>query len=131
VIRDTASSVWQYLLLAALNRCVAPTSKSQIGSWYKKSVLARLLPLTANQLTSQRFWDNMERVSTTNFFTFLDSFNNRAELPQRGHAKQGHDNLALRHMRTIRHAGTMSIRSFEQSTLCGMHILGTPLKHGK
>ena len=36
-------SVGQYLLLAALNRCVAPTSKSQIGSWYDKTVLARLL----------------------------------------------------------------------------------------
>src|SRR6516225_9793941 len=117
-------SVGQYLLLAALNRCVAPTSKAQIGSWYAKTVLGRLLPLTANQLTSQRFWDNMERVSreqiaaieqglahtavarfgldlrcllfdATNFFTFLDSFNLRAKLPQRGHGKQGRDNLRL------------------------------------
>lgn len=117
-------SAGQFLLLAALNRCVAPTSKSQIGSWYEKTVLARLLPLTANQLTSQRFWDNMERIGSdriaaieqelaqnavtrfgldlncllfdaTNFFTFLDSFNQRAKLPQRGHAKQGHDNLRL------------------------------------
>jgi hypothetical protein len=103
-------SVGQYLLLAALNRCVAPTSKAQIGSWYAKTVLRRLLPLPANQLTSQRFWDNLERVSreqiaaieqdlahtavsrfgldlrcllfdATNFFTFLDSFNLRAKLP--------------------------------------------------
>jgi len=121
---DQGPSVGQYLLLAALNRCVAPTSKAQIASWYEKTVLRRLLPLTANQLTSQRFWDNMERVSTeqiaameqdlahtaisrfgldlrcllfdaTNFFTFLDSFNLRAQLPQRGHAKQGRDNLRL------------------------------------
>lgn len=117
-------SVGEYLLLAALNRCVAPTSKAQIGSWYAKTVLRRLLPLTPSQLTSQRFWDNMERVSAkqiaaieqdlartavsrfgldlrcllfdaTNFFTFLDSFNLRAKLPQRGHAKQGHDHLRL------------------------------------
>jgi hypothetical protein len=33
-------------------------------------------------------------------------------------------------MRTIRRAGTISISPFEQSALCGMHILGTPLKHG-
>lgn len=117
-------SVGQYLLLAALNRCVAPTSKAQIASWYGKTVLRRLLPLTANQLTSQRFWDNMQRVRTeqivaieqdlaraavsrfgldlrcllldaTNFFTFLDSFNLRAKLPQRGHGKEGRDNLRL------------------------------------
>ena len=117
-------SVGQYLLLAALNRCVAPTSKAQMASWSEKTALRRLLPLTANQLTSQRFWDNMERVSTeqiaaieqelaqtavsrfgldlrcllfdaTNFFTFLDSFNLRAKLPQRGQGKQGRDNLRL------------------------------------
>jgi transposase len=117
-------SVGRYLLLAALNRCVAPASKAQIGSWYKETVLPRLLPMTASQLTSQRFWDNMDRVSSeqiaaieqelaqnavtrfgldlrcllfdaTNFFTFVDSFNTRAKLPQRGHAKQGHDNLRL------------------------------------
>jgi transposase len=117
-------SVGQYLLLAALNRCLAPTSKAQIASWYGKTVLRRLLPLTAKQLTSQRFWDNMERVSSeqiaaieqdlagaavsrfgldlrcllfdaTNFFTFLDSFNLRAKLPQRGHSKEGRENLRL------------------------------------
>ena len=117
-------SVGHYLLLAALNRCLAPTSKAQIAGWYGKTVLPHLLPLTAAQLTSQRFWDNMERVSpqqiaaieqdlaqtavsrfgldlrcllfdATNFFTFLDSFNLRAKLPQRGHGKQGHDHLRL------------------------------------
>ena len=117
-------SVGHYLLLAALNRCLAPTSKARIAHWYGKTALRRLLPLTPAQLTSQRFWDNMERVSreqiaaieqdlahtavsrfgldlrcllfdATNFFTFLDSFNLRAKLPQRGHSKQGRDNLRL------------------------------------
>src|SRR5713226_2413234 len=117
-------SVGHYLLLAALNRCLAPTSKSGIAHWYRKTALRRWLPFTANQLSSQRFWDNMERVSpqqiaaierdlaqtavsrfgldlrcllfdATNFFTFLDSFNLRAKLPQRGHGKQGHDHLRL------------------------------------
>jgi transposase len=31
----------------------------------------------------------------TNFFTFLDSFNLRAKLPQRGHSKEGQDKLRL------------------------------------
>jgi transposase len=117
-------SVGQYLLLAALNRCLAPTSKSGIAHWYSKTALRRLLPFTPKQLSSQRFWDNMERVSAaqiaaieqdlahtavsrfgldlrclvfdaTNFFTFLDSFNLRAKLPQRGHGKEGRDNLRL------------------------------------
>lgn len=117
-------SVGQYLLLAALNRCLAPTSKSAIAHWYGKTALRWLLPFTPQQLTSQRFWDNMERVSAqqiaaieqdlahtavsrfgldqrclvfdaTNFFTFLDSFNLRSKLPQRGHSKEGRDNLRL------------------------------------
>jgi transposase len=117
-------SVGQYLLIAALNRCLAPSSKAGIAHWYGKTALRRWLPLTPNQLSSQRFWDNMERVSVeqiaaieqdlaqtavshfgldlrclvfdaTNFFTFLDSFNLRAKLPQRGHGKQGHANLRL------------------------------------
>jgi transposase len=117
-------SVGQYLLVAALNRCIAPRSKAQIGDWYATTVLRRLLPFTAGQLTSQRFWDNMARVTpahiaaieqrlastavarfgldlrcllfdATNFFTFVDSFNDRALLPQRGHSKEGRDNLRI------------------------------------
>jgi len=117
-------SVGEYLLVAALNRCIAPCSKAQIGDWYAKTALRRLLPLAAGQLTSQRFWDNMARVTpahiaaierdlartavarfgldlrcllfdATNFFTFVDSFNARATLPQRGHSKEGRANLRL------------------------------------
>jgi transposase len=117
-------SVGHYLLVAALNRCLAPCSKAQIGDWYAKTALRRLLPLAAGQLTSQRFWDNMARVTpahiaaieqdlartavarcgldlrcllfdATNFFTFVDSFNERAMLPQRGHSKEGRANLRL------------------------------------
>ncbi|MBI3178358.1 MAG: IS1634 family transposase [Deltaproteobacteria bacterium] len=117
-------SVGQYLCVAALNRCIAPRSKAQLGDWYRKTILRRLLPFSSAQLTSQRFWDNMERVSepqivaierelaaaavarfgldlrcllfdATNFFTFVDSFNDRADLPQRGHSKEGRDNLRI------------------------------------
>lgn len=117
-------SVGQYILIAALNRCMAPCSKAHIADWYQKTALRRLLPLSNGQLTSQRFWDNMERVGAkqiaaierdlaratvsrfgldlhcllfdaTNFFTFLDSFNARAKLPQRGHSKEGRDHLRI------------------------------------
>lgn len=117
-------SVGQYLLLATLNRCIAPSSKAMLDSWYEKTVLRRLLPCSSSQLTSQRFWDNMDRVTekqmqnieheisqmavsqfdltlkmllfdATNFFTFVDSFNDRSSLPQRGHSKEGRDNLRI------------------------------------
>lgn len=117
-------SVGQYLLAAALNRCLAPRSKAKIGAWYETTVLPRLLGVRASQLSSQRFWDNMSRVDehaitrierdlaktavarfgldlrcllfdATNFFTFVDSFNLRAKLPQRGHSKEGRANLRI------------------------------------
>lgn len=117
-------SVGSYLLLAALNRCVAPCSKARLGEWFANSFVRRLIPASLSQLTSQRFWDNMNRVDeaqlraierelshnavsrfgldlrcllfdATNFFTFVDSFNQAPELPQRGHSKEGRDNLRI------------------------------------
>lgn len=119
-----APTVGQYLQLAALNRCVAPCSKARVAGWYQQTALPRLLGHTASQLTSQRFWDNMTRVDAdaivaierdlaakavrefgldlrcvlfdcTNFFSFIDSFNAHAELAQRGHSKEGRDNLRI------------------------------------
>ena len=117
-------SIGQYLLIAALNRCLAPSSKARLAAWYEQTVLPRLVGVRASQLSSQRFWDNMSRVDAdaiasierelaqaavtrfgldlncllfdaTNFFTFVDSFNLRARLPQRGHSKEGRDNLRI------------------------------------
>ncbi|MFQ5505327.1 MAG: transposase, partial [Planctomycetota bacterium] len=80
--------------------------------------------LKAGQLTSQRFWDNMDRVSeealvaierelaakvvkkyeldlrclfydATNFFTFIDTFNSRSTLAQRGKSKEGRSSLRI------------------------------------
>jgi transposase len=117
-------SVGQYLLVAVLNRCIAPRSKARIGAWYDTTVLPRLVRLRASQLTRQRFWENMDPLDkeaigriedelsaaavarfgldlrcllfdATNFFTFIDSFNARTKLPQRGHSKEGRANLRL------------------------------------
>jgi transposase len=117
-------SVGNYLLVAALNRCVEPRSKAQIASWFERTILRRLLDFRPEQLTSQRFWDQMDRVSAdaiiaterdltthlvrefaldirqvlfdaTNFFTFIDTFNERCTLAQRGHSKEGRAALRI------------------------------------
>lgn len=122
--RGDGPSVGTYLLVAVLNRCVAPCSKASIAAWFEHTVLTRLLEIAPRQLTSQRFWDNMDRVSrpaieaierdivtqmvrafavdrrrvlfdATNFFTFIDSFNARATLAQRGHSKEGRKALRI------------------------------------
>jgi len=122
--RGSGPSVGTYLLVAALNRCVAPCSKASIGRWFAGTILRRLLQVESSQLTSQRFWDNMDRVSraaieaiegelaqkvvrmfdldlgrllfdATNFFTFIDTFNERCTLARRGKSKEGRASLRV------------------------------------
>jgi len=117
-------SVGTYLLVATLNRIVEPRSKAKIARWFEGTVLRRLLDFRPEQLTSQRFWDQMDRVSAsaivaierdltvhlveefaldirqvlfdaTNFFTFIDTFNDRCQLAQRGHSKEGRAALRI------------------------------------
>jgi transposase len=119
--RRQGLSVGQYLLLAAINRAVHPTSKTKLADWYRHTALTRLLPATADQLSSQAFWNHMDAVSEaniqaierdlsqrlvrqfdiclrtltydgTNFFSYLNT-KNPAELPQRGHNKQKRGDL--------------------------------------
>ena len=117
-------SVGTYLLVAILSRCVAPCSKAQVAEWFRGTVLPRLIDIQPKQLTAQRFWDNMDRVSddaieaierdvvarmvrefdldlrqvlfdATNFFTFIDTFNGRSSLAQRGKSKEGRAALRI------------------------------------
>ena len=121
--RDQGLSCGQYMLLAALNRCVASTSKSSLYDWYRKTILQRLLPTSKRSLTSQRFWDHREYLDeetiakieeqftgrlvehfnvdlktllfdATNFDTFIDT-QTLSELAQRGHAKSKRKDLRI------------------------------------
>jgi len=114
--RDQGPTVGHYLLLAAINRALAPCSKLAIGAWYDQTVLRRLWRFPVSAFSSQRFWDHMDLVSesaietiqerllprilatfsmdprlllydTTNFFTFISTTNAKADLAQRGHSK--------------------------------------------
>lgn len=122
--RGNGVSVGTYLMIAAINRCVDPCSKAKIGEWFDGTALRRLVDVEPRQLTSQRYWDNMDRVSEekisaieadltkqattefdinldrllfdgTNFFTFIDTFNDRSELAQRGKSKEGRAALRI------------------------------------
>jgi transposase len=119
--RNQGLSPGDYLLLAAINRAVHPTSKTQLAAWYQQTALRRLLPASAAQLSSQAFWNHMDffqaphieaierevsrrlvaqfRLSLrtltydgTNFFTYLKTTTS-ATLPQRGHNKQKRGDL--------------------------------------
>jgi transposase len=119
--RKQGLSVGQYLLLAAINRAVHPTSKLRFADWYRTTTLTRFIPAAANQLSSQSFWNHLDFAEEqqiaaaerelsqrlidkfqlslrtlaydgTNFFTFIDTCN-EATLPQRGHNKQKRNDL--------------------------------------
>lgn len=122
--RTQGVSVGTYLTLAALNRCLAPTSKARLADWYQSTVLRRLLPVAPRHLTSQRFWDHLSYLDaakisaieqdltrtlldrfqldlacllydTTNFYTFIDSFNDAPTLAQRGKSKEKRTDLRI------------------------------------
>lgn len=113
--RNQGVGVGEYMLLAAVNRVLAPTSKAQLAAWYEGTALTHLLRVQPRQLTSQRFWDHMSYLDedciarieaelsarmvrefdldlrclvydTTNFVTYIDS-TNPGTLAQRGHSK--------------------------------------------
>jgi transposase len=121
--RDQGLSCGQYMLLAALNRAVAASSKASFYHWYRKTVLYRLVPASKSSLSSQRFWDHMAYLDeatiskieedftsklvehfkvdlktllfdATNFDTFIDT-QSKSILPQRGHAKSKRADLRI------------------------------------
>ena len=121
--RHQGPSVGQYMLVAAINRCLAPTSKLQMPAWLRSTPLPRWLGLAPQQFSAQRFWDNMELLGETqiaaisealaqrlvetfhldlrslafdctNFDTFIDT-ENPSQLPQRGHAKSKRTDLRI------------------------------------
>lgn len=60
--RDQDPSVGHYILLAALNRALAPPSKSMIGDWYNDTVLQRLWNFPAEAFSSQNYWNQIDSV---------------------------------------------------------------------
>ena len=117
-------SVGRFLVIAALNRVVAPCSKAQISDWWATTAGPRFTKTGAGKLDHRRFWDAMnqvteahlEQISTrvaakivaeysldtssvaldmTNFATWVDSANEAAPLLARGRSKQKRSDLRL------------------------------------
>ena len=121
--RTQGLSTGDYLAIAALNRAIRPESKRSLWNWFSQTTLLRHFPqATADCLSSQQFWNHMDRIPETtcaaiwrdilqgvvqreglslesicydgtNFYTFIDTFNAHGDLPRRGKNKQGRANL--------------------------------------
>ncbi|MGB7981085.1 MAG: IS1634 family transposase [Candidatus Nanopelagicales bacterium] len=121
---DAGASVGTYLVLAALNRLVAPCSKSGFADWWASTAADRFTGIPVSALDHRRFWDAMHSISIeqlarceeriavamitefdldisglaldmTNFATYIDSTNDHAPIAQRGRAKQKRADLRL------------------------------------
>src|SRR5260370_3423657 len=104
---DAGASTGAYLVLAALNRVVAPRSKLAFADWWKTTAADRFTKIPARALDHRRFWDAMHAVTLeqlaeisdrialrgvqrvgldcssvaldmTNFATFIDTGNRKA-----------------------------------------------------
>ena len=121
--RNQGLSTGEYIGIASVNRAIRPSSKRSMWSWFSQTVLLRYLPEASKEaLSSQRFWDHMDRIKGetsaaiwkniikgvvqreeldvssvsydgTNFYTFIDTFNVRCQIAKRGKNKQGQSNL--------------------------------------
>lgn len=110
-------SVADTILLGAIYRALEPGSKRRFERWAKGTILPKLYGFDAKKVTSQHFWDQMDKVKekeiekieddiikeitgrynlgysvlfydTTNFYTYIATKNKRSSLAQRGYNKQ-------------------------------------------
>ena len=122
--RNQGLSMGHYLLAAIINRAVSPVSKRGLEEWYDNTMLREWMPVASGMLKSQRFWDNVSRweddkinafeseflkrivleydihpkcliYDATNFFTFIDTENEKADLAKRGHCKSKRNDLRI------------------------------------
>jgi transposase len=122
--REQGMSQGDYMLLAAINRAVAPCSKRSFWDWFNDTSLLKKFPLaTEETLSSQSFWNHMSKIGkeqidaaetdivkklvsnygletdlllfdNTNFFAFIDS-DTESELAQRGKSKENRTDLRI------------------------------------
>jgi len=60
--RKQGMTVGDYVLIAALNRALAATSKSKLKEWVDSTALHLYLPLESEKLESQNFWDHFDKL---------------------------------------------------------------------
>lgn len=110
------------LTLRAIEKVCHPCSNREFYTWAKTTSLEYLLRVSCAKMDSQHFWDQMDELpisaipkieekivkrvieiedisldtlllDATNFFTFINTTNDRCSLAQRGKNKKGRNNL--------------------------------------
>ena len=116
-------SLGEYITIAAINRCVAPCSKSKLKRWYEKDWLSTRYDIDPKVLNAQTYWNHFQYLNKevlvqielalgqivvdkydldldslfydpTNFFTFSKG-SEESELLQFGHSKENRNGCRL------------------------------------
>lgn len=120
--RKQGASVGAYILTAAINRAIDPSSKSGLEEWYSRTCLPMITGIKPSTYTPQSFWNNtcisagqLDQIEdailrkvlaeydidttqiiydATNFFTYIDTTQD-SELAKRGHSKEKRNDLRI------------------------------------
>jgi transposase len=121
--REQNLSLGEYMLINIINRCIAPTSKTQLGKWFEQDYLSTVFDIEPEILNAQTYWNHFQRLTEdniasieaqlienvldsykldlscllfdpTNFFTFLEEHEDQ-QLAKFGHSKESRNNLRI------------------------------------
>jgi transposase len=118
---EKGPTVGEYFFYAWANRMIDPKSKRGLEDWYRTTAVQHIRPVDLSELTSERYWEKWERLSseqieligkqflqrlwtkfnqsphsllfdTTNYYTYMAT-KTQSELAVRGHSKSGKHHL--------------------------------------
>lgn len=120
--RKQGASIGTYILTAAINRAIAPSSTNGLKEWYSSTILPALTGLKVQVFSPQNFWNNTSITENeinqiedkvlarmisnydidtshiiydaSNFFTYMDT-TQPSELAKRGHSKEKRNDLRI------------------------------------
>jgi len=120
--REQGLSIGDYILIAAINRAVEPTSKTCIQQWFERTMLSQIMHIDTGLLSPQNYWNNMDlsdgqlvnienalvkkildtyNINTThliydatNFFTYINTKQDSG-LAKRGRCKSKRNDLKI------------------------------------
>lgn len=120
--KDQGLKFSDYIIISAINRAIESKSKLQMSEWLKSNALPHIMGIDVKYISSQAFWNHMDKITeedieyfvdkitnrvielynpslntlfydTTNYFTYVSTFNNRNNIARRGHNEQKRDDL--------------------------------------
>ena len=62
-LREQGLSVGEYIVIAAINRCAAPCSKSKLSKWFERDWISSQFDINPKILNAQTYWNHFQYLS--------------------------------------------------------------------